>query len=218
MLDSAAVAHLWTARARTLRAQPADTILRRKSSLRNPIPLRGGSRQPMLVVMSRGPTRRVQRLLASGAVSGQLLQAADHEADLLGHPYIGLEHVDLDRLHLAGRTTERDELRQRMRVSVARWWWRPCGPNSALRRRGRDQTKAARLSAERDERHMRPPSLLKSIGMSGCGRLRSAVRTEYARKLSGGQAFPLVTALSPKDCKSIAKASKVRILHLPPSA
>src|SRR5471030_623351 len=38
--------------------------------------------------------------------------------------------------------------------------------------------------------------------MSGCGRLRSAVRTEYARKLSGGQAFLLVIALSPKDCKS----------------
>jgi len=56
------------------------------------------------------------------------------------------------------------------------------------------------------------------IGMSACGRLRSAVRTEYARNLSGGQAFLLVIALSPKDCKSIAKASKVRILHLPPSA
>ena len=56
------------------------------------------------------------------------------------------------------------------------------------------------------------------IAMSGCGRLRSAVRTEYARKLSGRQAFLLVTALSPKDCKSIAKASKVRILHLPPRA
>ena len=106
----------------------------------------------MLVVMSRGPTRRVRRLLASSAVSAQLLQAADHEADLLGHPYIGLEHLDLGRLHLAGLTTERDALRQRMRVGVHRRWWRPRGPNSALRRRGRDQTKAARLSAERDER------------------------------------------------------------------
>jgi hypothetical protein len=116
------------------------------------IPLRGGSRQPMLVVMSRGPTRRVRRLLASGAVSGQPLQAPDHEADLLGHPYIGLEHLDPGRLHLAGLRTERDALRQRMRVGVPRRWWRPRGPNSALRRRGRDQTKAARLSAERDER------------------------------------------------------------------
>jgi len=105
----------------------------------------------MLVVMSRGPIRRVRRLLASGAVSGQLLKAADHEADLLGHPYIGLEHLDLGRLHLAGLATARDALRQRMRVGVPRRLWRARGPNSALRRRGRDQTKAARLSAEREE-------------------------------------------------------------------
>lgn len=106
----------------------------------------------MLVVMSRGPTRRVRHLLASGTVSGQLLQAADHEADLLGHPYMGLEHLDLGRLHIVGLTTEHDALRQRMRVGVPRRWWRPHGPNSALRREGRDQTKVARLSAERDER------------------------------------------------------------------
>ena len=31
-----------------------------------------------------------------------------------------------------------------------------------------------------------------------------------------GQAFALVTVLQPRDCKSIANASKVRILHLPP--
>jgi hypothetical protein len=37
-------------------------------------------------------------MLASGAVSDQLLQAADHEADLLGHPYIGVEHLELGRL------------------------------------------------------------------------------------------------------------------------
>jgi hypothetical protein len=95
----------------------------------------GGSRPPVLVVMSRGPTRRVRRLLASGAVSGQLLQAADHQADLLGHLYIGLEHLDVCRVHLAGLTTERDALRQRMRVGVPRRWWRPRGPNSVLRRR-----------------------------------------------------------------------------------
>jgi len=41
----------------------------------------------MLVVMSRGPTGRVRRLPATGAVPGQLLWAAGHEADLLGHPY-----------------------------------------------------------------------------------------------------------------------------------
>ena len=55
-------------------------------------------------------------------------------------------------------------------------------------------------------------------GVSGCSRLWSAVCGEYARKLSGGLAFSLVTGLPPVVCKSIAKASKVRILHLPPRA
>ena len=40
------------------------------------------------------------------------------------------------------------------------------------------------------------------------------IRTEVV----ADQAFPLVTGLQPWDCKSIAKASKVRILHLPPHA
>ena len=40
------------------------------------------------------------------------------------------------------------------------------------------------------------------------------IRTEVGAR----QAFPLVTGLQPGDCKSIAKASKVRILHLPPRA
>ena len=38
----------------------------------------------------------------------------------------------------------------------------------------------------------------------GCGRLWSGICGEYARKLFGGQAFSLVTALSPMVCKSIA--------------
>jgi hypothetical protein len=49
-------------------------------------------------------------------------------------------------------------------------------------------------------------------------RLTSAVWRECARKLLGDRAFSLVTGLSPMVCKSIAKASKVRILHLPPRA
>ena len=52
----------------------------------------------------------------------------------------------------------------------------------------------------------------------GCRRLTSAVCWEYARKFVGGQALSLVTGLQPVVCKSIAKASKVRILHLPPRA
>ena len=73
-------------------------------------------------------------------------------------------------------------------------------------------------SARAADCHVRPARLLKPIGMSGCGRSLSDVCGEYARKFSGQQAFRLVTALSPGGCKSIAKASKVRILHLPPSA
>jgi hypothetical protein len=106
----------------------------------------------MLLVMSRGPTRRVRRLLTSGAISDQLLHAADHEADLLGHPYIGLEHLHLGRLHLAGDTREHDALRQQMQADVPRRWWRPRGPSSALRRRGLEQTRAARRAAEGHER------------------------------------------------------------------
>jgi hypothetical protein len=53
------------------------------------------------------------------------------------------------------------------------------------------------------------------VGYGG-RRLTSAVCWEYARKLFAGQAFWLVTGLQSVVCKSIAKASKVRILHLPP--
>jgi len=41
---------------------------------------------------------------------------------------------------------------------------------------------------------------------------------EYARKLLGREEFLLVTGSPPLDCRSIAKASNVRILHLPPRA
>lgn len=60
----------------------------------------------MLLIVSRGPTRRVQELIASGAVSNELLRAADHEADLLAHPYTGVEHLELARLRLTGRDAE----------------------------------------------------------------------------------------------------------------
>jgi hypothetical protein len=54
-----------------------------------------------------------------------------------------------------------------------------------------------------------------ALTVSGCSRLSAAVWGEYGRKFSAGQAFPLLTALPLKVCKSIARASKVRILHLP---
>lgn len=101
--------------------------------------------------MSRGPTRRVRRLLESGAVSEELFEAAHHEADLLAHPYIGIEHLELGGLRLAGRMAERDAIRARLRVGVPRRWWRPRGPRSALSRRGLEETEAARRAAERAE-------------------------------------------------------------------
>src|SRR5450756_1208776 len=55
-------------------------------------------------------------------------------------------------------------------------------------------------------------------GVSGRSRLSPDICGEYARKFVGGQALSLVTGLPPLVCKSIAKASKVRILHLPPRA
>lgn len=97
--------------------------------------------------VSRGPSRRVQRLKATGEISERLLAAADHEADLLAHPYIGVEHVELARLRLAGRVRGLEEIRRRIPVGVRRWWWRPRGRRSALRRRGLEQTQAASRAA-----------------------------------------------------------------------
>jgi hypothetical protein len=91
----------------------------------------------------------VRRLLASGEVSAQVLRAADREADLLEHPYIGVEHLALARLKLAGRTAEREALLQRTTVGVRRRWWRPRGRYSALRRQGLEESRAARRAAER---------------------------------------------------------------------
>ena len=51
-----------------------------------------------------------------------------------------------------------------------------------------------------------------SLGVSGCRRLSPAICGEYARKLCGGQVLSLVTGLPPLVCKSIARASKLRIL------
>jgi hypothetical protein len=85
-------------------------------------------------------------------VTADVLRAADHEADLLGHPYIGLEHLELARLRLAGLDHERQGMLQHIRAGTTRKWWRPRGPRSALRRRGRAQTaQAQREAMERDQ-------------------------------------------------------------------
>lgn len=102
--------------------------------------------------MTRGPTRRVRRLHESGQLSEELLAAAAREADLLEHPYVGVEHLQLARLRLAGNDTEREALRRQLAVGVPQRWWRPRGPHSALRRRGIEETRAARRTAEQEER------------------------------------------------------------------
>ncbi len=61
----------------------------------------------MLLSMSRGSTRPVHCLLALGGVSGQLLEAAEHESDLLSHPCIGLEHLKFGCLTLQVRIASR---------------------------------------------------------------------------------------------------------------
>ncbi len=108
--------------------------------------------------VSRGATRRVSRLVTSGAVSEELLRAADREADLLAHPYIGLEHVQLARLGLNGRAVDRDVLRQQMRIAVTKRWWQIRGPRSALRPAGVEETEAAHHAAEQEE-HGRGPQV-----------------------------------------------------------
>jgi len=106
----------------------------------------------MIWVMSRSPSRRVRRLLDAGHLSNELLTTADREADLLEHPYIGVEHVELARMRLAGKATERQALLNQLTRGVRRRWWRPLGPHSVFRRNGLDQTRAARRAAEEDER------------------------------------------------------------------
>lgn len=104
------------------------------------------------VAVSRGPTRRVRKLVETGAVADELLAAANHEADLLGHPYLGVEHLELGQLSVDGRIEERLALREALAQGVPRRWWRPRGRRSALRRRGLRETEARRLAADREEK------------------------------------------------------------------
>jgi hypothetical protein len=85
-------------------------------------------------------------------VPADLLAIADHEADLLGHPYLGLEHVELARLTLEGRLDQRAALRRTIARGVRKRWWRPHGPRSAPRSRALKDTEARRRAAEQEER------------------------------------------------------------------
>ena len=105
-----------------------------------------------MVGMSRGPTRRVCKLVALGTIMPHELSLADHQADLLAHPYIGVEHVALARLVRAGMLDQYDTLLQSLKPGVRRRWWRPRGPRSALRRTGIGETMTARRRAQREGR------------------------------------------------------------------
>jgi hypothetical protein len=84
-------------------------------------------------------------------VDGELLTAADHEADLLAHPYVDVHHLELGRLRLAGLDQQRQEMLEHLAVGMAPQRWRPRGPHSALRPRGVAQTRAAYLRARAQE-------------------------------------------------------------------
>jgi hypothetical protein len=103
--------------------------------------------------MSRRPTRRLGQLIDEAEVSSDLIRAADYEANLLGHPYVGLEHVQLARLRHAGAVSEPDRLHATLAGEVPHRWWQIRGRRSALRRAGRAQTDAARRAAEVRERN-----------------------------------------------------------------
>jgi hypothetical protein len=66
----------------------------------------------------------------------------------LEHPYLGIEHVLLARLWIAGLFAERKALLGTLSSGTPRRLWRPRGPNSALRRRGLAETRSARRNAE----------------------------------------------------------------------
>ncbi len=105
----------------------------------------------ILGVVRQRLTRRVRKLVDAGAVATELLVAAGHEAELLRHPYVGVEHLELGRLATEGREADRAALRAKLTQGVRRRRWRPRGPRSALRGRGLRQTESRRLTAEREE-------------------------------------------------------------------
>lgn len=85
----------------------------------------------------------------------ELLAMADREADLLEHPYVGVEHVELARLRLAGKATENKRCCISSPATCRPVGVKPLGPHSAFRSNGLEQTRATRRAAEEDERRSR---------------------------------------------------------------
>ncbi len=82
--------------------------------------------------------------MASGAVPNALLRAADHEADLLAHPYTGVEHLELARLRLPDATPS-------VTLSAASW-------ESGCQRGGGGREAVARLCAGQAVSRPKPPA------------------------------------------------------------
>lgn len=76
-----------------------------------------------------------------------LLTEARHQADLLAYPYIGPEHVRLAALRLLGRRDARLELHTSLPPGLPDKGWRPRGPLSAARRRGRSRAAGRQVEA-----------------------------------------------------------------------
>jgi len=82
---------------------------------------------------SSRPSRRVRRLLDAGHLSDELLAMADREADLLEDPYIGVVHVELARMRLAGedgKTSVAEPVDQRRASPVVETAWTTLGVSS----------------------------------------------------------------------------------------
>lgn len=91
-------------------------------------------------------------MLEQGLIGDECLVRAAHEADLLEHPYVGVEHLELARLRGDGQLAEYEALKRSLPLGVHRRWWRPRGPRSALRRAGLRDARDARRKAEEEDR------------------------------------------------------------------
>ncbi|MDT4975362.1 MAG: hypothetical protein QOG98_1120 [Pseudonocardiales bacterium] len=87
----------------------------------------------------------------AGLIPPGLLAAASHEADLVEHPYIGYEHLELARLRAEDRDSDYNALKGMLPIGLRRRWWRPRGRRSALRSQGLLATRNARREAESND-------------------------------------------------------------------
>jgi hypothetical protein len=100
--------------------------------------------------LARPPRRRRRRRrvgverLDGGAL--QRWRAAEREAALAGHPYLAPEHLRL----VGADEAERTALLRRLGGFGGKRVWRPRGPRSAARRRGREMTAERQRVARAD--------------------------------------------------------------------